>query len=146
MADYNKCLTIATASGTLDPKVLQKCSDEFIKTSAIDDDSKARMDEMRWMLTIIGSLAAFFVIAQSASAYFAAQNYSRSADEAVERINKQEASVRARYPLFAEVESAREEAYSDLRQALKFASKVEDPAADPLEAIVFVDTFYGKCR
>ena len=142
VVDYNRCLTIASASGTLDAKVLQKCGEELIQSSTADDSTRARLDELRWMLTIIGSLAAFFAIAQAASAFFAAQSYTGTADAAIARIKEQEASVRARYPLFEEVERGRDEAYKDLAQAIRCASKVEDPDADPLEALVFLGEFY----
>jgi hypothetical protein len=144
LMNYNRCLALASSSGTPDAKVLARCGDELAKLPDLDDYTKARMDELRWMLTIIGSLAAFFAIAQSAAAYFSAQSYTKSADEAIDRIQNQEASVRARYPLFEEVERARDEAYTALRRDLKHVSKVEDDtAADPLEALVFIDRFYS---
>jgi tetratricopeptide (TPR) repeat protein len=140
LLDYNRCLSVATSSGAIDTKALQKCGELLANSPTIDDFSKARMDEMRWMLTIIGSLAAFFVIAQSASAFFTAQSYTRSADDALARMTAQEAEIRARYPVFAEVEKARQEAYADLRTALK---NIEDRGAnDPLEALAFLRRFY----
>lgn len=144
LARYNDCLASAGSSGTLDPKRVTACGAELASVPVADDFMKARMDELRWMLTIIGSLAAFFAIAQGAAAYFSAQNYTKSADEAIARIDKQEASVRARYPLFEAVEKARDDAYTQLRLDLKTISKVEDPAADPLEALALIDRFYGK--
>lgn len=143
LARYNDCLASAGSSGTLDPKRVTACGAELAGMPVADDFMKARMDELRWMLTIIGSLAAFFAIAQGAAAYFSAQNYTKSADEAIARIDKQEASVRARYPLFEAVEKARDDAYTQLRLDLKTISKVEDPAADPLEALALIDRFYG---
>ena len=142
LTNYNNCLANAGSSGTVDPKRLADCGRELAALPAPDDYMKARMDELKWMLTLIGSLAAFFAIAQGAAAYFSAQNYTKAADDAIARIDKQEASLRARYPLFEAVETARNQAYAALRYDLKSVSKVEDPAADPLEAIVFLDRFY----
>lgn len=50
LLDYNRCLSVATSSGAIDTKALQKCGELLANSPTIDDFSKARMDEMRWKL------------------------------------------------------------------------------------------------
>jgi hypothetical protein len=93
----------------------------------------------QWLLAMVLSIAGLLTLAQGVFAYFSAQNYIRQADEAISRANEAvtkaetavkeatkkagkavagidtlAADVRTRYPMFADIESARTEAFNQL--------------------------------
>jgi hypothetical protein len=136
---------IAAAGTPIQAPALQSCLEKSRSTAqAFDDDAKPRLDELKWMLTIIGSLGAFFVIAQAGAAWFTAQVYTKQAEDGLARIAEVQKAVTDRYPLFAEVERLRDKAFQMLDKAFDQASKAKDTEAGSTEALDWKDNLYRK--
>ncbi len=142
-ADLSACL--AAAGAPVQSAAVQSCLDKNKNTAqAFDDAAKPRLDELKWMLTIIGSLGAFFVIAQAGAAWFTAQVYTKQAEDGLARIAEVQKAVTDRYPLFAEVERLRNKAFQMLDKAFSQASKAKDAEAGSTEALDWKDNLYRK--
>lgn len=81
------------------------------------DDLKTRLDDIKWLLTLIVAVAGFFAVAQGAAAFFSAQTFTKQAEDAVKKIEKLAEDTERQYPMFAETEKARKEAYRVLEIA-----------------------------
>jgi hypothetical protein len=91
VARFNACVDSALeakqkAKGQLDMQDIRTCEKQM--DASVEDLVKAPIDELKWTLEIIGSLAAFFVIAQGAAAYFSATSYTSQADKSVADMGK----------------------------------------------------------
>ena len=91
VARFNACVESAqetkkNAKGQLDMQDIRACEKQM--DASVEDLVKAPIDELKWTLEIIGSLAAFFVIAQGAAAYFSATSYTSQADKSVADMGK----------------------------------------------------------
>jgi hypothetical protein len=82
-------------------------------------DLKVRLDELRTTLQMLIVAAGLFAIAQSASAFFNAQSFTKQADDAIKRIQEQAREAEARYPMFARTEAVRREAYAYLADVFR---------------------------
>ena len=123
------------ADGHLPPEQVKDCEKKAVAVTSLDDLIKSRIDELKWILTLIGSIAAFFVIAQSAAAFFSALLYTNNAEKSLKQIGEIEADIKSRYPVFSAVEEQRNLALIDLAQEVKSGSRAQDPAADPTETL-----------
>ena len=165
VAHFNGCLEdkqqakLKTAGGDttkamLDMDDVRVC--EASSGATFQELVKAPIEDLKWSLEIIGALAAFFVIAQGAGAYFSADAYSRQAEKGIEEIRKQgvaslrtlqnegrnavkelrkqtegefakiheiEKQVRARYPVFRDLERQRSEAQEELNSEIDGLSR-----------------------
>jgi tetratricopeptide (TPR) repeat protein len=166
---FNACVEkqIADNKKAAAPLTLQdveKCESDEDKS--FDDLVKAPIDELKWLLEIIGTLAGFFVIAQAGAAYFSAEVYSKQAERGVSGIQSMAADylqqlqetgadavtdlkkqiqdelakvtdiqkgLRARYPIFQELEDQRSDAMAYLEAAVKQFAR--GPSAQPTEAM-----------
>jgi hypothetical protein len=136
VARFNACIESAAeakqkAKGQLDMQDIRAC--EKLNDASVEDLVKAPIDELKWTLEIIGSLAAFFVIAQGAAAYFSATSYATQADksvadmdkaltrmnEAAKSIDKIQQGIKRRYPLFEELEKDRTSEFEELKKAVE---------------------------
>lgn len=99
---------------------------------------KDRIDELKWILGLIVTAAGLFTLAQGVAAGFAAQSFTKQAEDTLGRLKEHEASIRARfeelanevkarYPVFADTEDRRAEAYENLTRMLAATSSVNDP-------------------
>lgn len=99
---------------------------------------KDRIDELKWILGLIVTAAGLFTLAQGVAAGFAAQSFTKQAEDTLARLKEHEASIRtrfeemanevkARYPVFADTEERRAEAYENLTRMLAATSSVNDP-------------------
>jgi uncharacterized membrane-anchored protein YhcB (DUF1043 family) len=99
---------------------------------------KDRVDELKWILGLIVTAAGLFTLAQGIAAGFAAQSFTKQAEDTVSRLKDHEASVqahfeemarevKARYPVFADTEERRAETYENLTRMLAATSSVLDP-------------------
>jgi hypothetical protein len=84
------------------------------------EELKSRLDDLKWLLTVIISVASLFAILQSAASYFNALSFSKQANDGVAYIEKVAKDAEDRYPLFAQTERARTEAYRTLSDVLQF--------------------------
>ena len=139
---YQQCVQKATQNGAISTEDLVNCTEKQMPTHLTADVVKTNIDELKWLLTVILSIAALFTVLQAAAAWFSATSYDKQANEKLKQIDEVQQSVRARYPLFEEVERARERAHADLIAVLKQASKADDPNAGPTEALSWLDNFY----
>jgi|GEM_PF-4472261 len=114
------------------------------KTSSegFDQAVKPRLDELKWLLTLIGGLGAFFAIAQGAAAWFSADVYTRQAQKGLDEITTAQDAIRARYPLFEHVEEIRKDAIDSLNNVFSAASKVPDSWAGNTEALDWNDNLF----
>ncbi|HEX4006490.1 MAG TPA: hypothetical protein VHX60_09970 [Acidobacteriaceae bacterium] len=119
------------AKQVFDLQDVQVC--EAQNEASVDDLVKEPIEELKWMLEIIGILAGFFVVVQAAAAYFSADAYSKQADRAIDDIERQAKVFRARYPMFERLEKLRMEAQADLARRLKDLSR--SPDTPPTEAL-----------
>jgi tetratricopeptide (TPR) repeat protein len=78
------------------------------------EDLKARIDALKWTLTIILGAAGVFTIVQGASAFFSAQTFVKQADDTLKRVQDLATDAATRYPIFSRAEEARRDAYRDL--------------------------------
>jgi hypothetical protein len=84
------------------------------------EELKTRLDDLKWLLTVIISVASLFAILQAAASFFNAQAFSKQADESIGRIEKLAKETEERYPVFAQTERVRAEAYQTLAAKLQF--------------------------
>jgi hypothetical protein len=85
--------------------------------SDIDDhvkDLQHKVDDLKWILTMILGAAGLFTIAQGAAAFFTAQAFVKQADDAVKRVQEVAADAERRFPVFSRAEEARRDAYRAL--------------------------------
>ncbi len=68
----------------------------------------------QWLLSIVLAAAGLLTIAQGAFAFFSTQNYVKQADDAVGKIKDLAGEVRARYPMFSQMEQTLEAAFRRL--------------------------------
>ncbi|MBI3473024.1 MAG: hypothetical protein HY013_16835 [Candidatus Solibacter usitatus] len=71
----------------------------------------AKVDSLKWNLTLILAAAGLFTVAQSAAAFFSAQTFVRQADDAIKRVQEIAADAKASFPAFGKAEQARRDAY-----------------------------------
>ncbi len=94
------------------------------------DELKNRMDELKWILALIVTAAGFFTLAQGVAAGFSAQSFTKQAEDLLGRLKELETTVRtrfegmsgevkARYPIFSDIEERRGQAYANLTAMLK---------------------------
>jgi tetratricopeptide (TPR) repeat protein len=125
----------ASPAGQVSVDAIKACEKTAGAAPSIDDLIKTRIDELKWILTMIGSIGALFVIVQSAAAFFSALLYTRQAEKALEDIGKIQDEIKARYPVFASIEEQREWALRDLAQDVKTSSRADNPDANPTEVL-----------
>jgi hypothetical protein len=114
-------------------------------SQAFDEIVKPRLDEAKWMVTIIGTIGAFFVIAQAGAAWFTAQVYTKQAEDGLRTITATQEAIKARYPLFEDVERIRNNAFTALDKVFSQASKsARDSDAGSTEALDWKDNLYRK--
>jgi len=65
----------------------------------------------QWLLSIVLAAAGLLTIAQGVFAFFSTQNYVKQADDAVGKIKDLAGEVRARYPMFSQMEQTLEAAF-----------------------------------
>lgn len=87
-------------------------------TALTVEELKTRLDDLKWLLTLLIGAAGLFVIMQAAAAFFNAQSFTKQSEEAIKRLNDMAADVQARFPLFTAIEVARRESYRDLPPSL----------------------------
>ena len=113
----------------------EACTAQTAPSTPLDQQIKTRIDELKWMLTVIGTIGGFFVIAQAGAAFFSAVTYTQQAEKALKHISDTEQEIRSRYPIFRFIEEQRSLALGELEQDVKTTSKADDPAADPTEVL-----------
>jgi tetratricopeptide (TPR) repeat protein len=85
------------------------------------DSVSQQASHVQWLLSIVLVVAGLLTLAQGVFAFFSAQNYVKQAEDAIKRANdgvkemdSLAADVRARYPMFTNIEEARAEAFKEL--------------------------------
>jgi len=119
-----------------------------------------KVDELKWLLTVIVGLAALFTVLQAGASWFNASSYKDLADEKLKSMDQKAAeklcsmdenldemktaitSFKRNFPFLEEVQSKRAKAHEYLTQMLKEGSKAADKVL-PTEAILWLDDFYG---
>jgi len=121
--------TSKPADSTADTRITEaRAAEAELKDRA--DELKNRIDELRWILALIVTAAGLFTLAQGVAAGFSAQSFVKQAEDLVGRLNELEKTLRlrfdtmtgevkARYPVFADIEERRVQAYSNLSAMLK---------------------------
>src|ERR1017187_7296808 len=97
---------------------------------------KDRLDSAEWVLSIVMAAIALLTVAQGLFAFFSAQNYVSQADQAIDRAGKAvttaeaaekdvirrfeelAARIQSRFPMLADTESARAEAFAKLSKLI----------------------------
>jgi tetratricopeptide (TPR) repeat protein len=88
------------------------------------DALKSRIDEMKWTLTIIMTVAGLFSVAQAAAAYFSSQTFTKQAEDALKKIGDIQKDMESKFPMFSDYERLRNEAYRQLAYTLREISSV----------------------
>jgi hypothetical protein len=115
----------AAASAAKDPQELQRQLDTLEqKTAALAqqrDSLKDKLDAIsqqaahnQLLLSLLLGFAGLFTLAQGVFAFFSAQSYVKQADDALARIETLADEVRRKYPMFSQIEDAREAAFGRL--------------------------------
>lgn len=142
-----KCIQDNSKSGSISSEAADSCEMDAEKTSAPTTDTvHNNIDELKWLLSIIAGFAFLTALAQAAAAWIGVLTYEKQATAKLLEIDKVLESVKARYPVFYEVDAKRKEAHKILLGLMKEASKADDPEAIPTEAISWLDDFYRKLK
>jgi tetratricopeptide (TPR) repeat protein len=91
---------------------------------------KDRIDELKWILGLIVTVAGLFTLAQGVAVGFAAQSFTKQAEDLLSRLRELETTVQSRfedmtgevkkrYPIFFDIEERRAQAYANLNTMLK---------------------------
>jgi TPR repeat protein len=97
----------------------RRLDDLAAKREALKDRLEAvsqQAGQNQWLLSIVLAVAGLLTIAQGAFAFFSTQGYVKQADEAVDKIKILAAEVRAKYPLFSQMEDTLEAAFRRLAE------------------------------
>lgn len=145
VSGLNRCLAQIPPGTTLTVSQFQTCL-QSSETSAqvFDEEVGPGIDELKWLLTIIAAIGAFFAIAQGAAAWFSAQAYTKQAEDGLNEIESVQDAIRARYPLFDHIETVRKQVISALNDVFAEASKVPDSWRGNTEALDWEDNLYRK--
>jgi hypothetical protein len=93
-------------------------------TAVTYEELKDRIDDFKWVLTLILGVAGLFTVVQGVAASFSAQNFQKQADGIFANLEKLAAETKARYPIFSDTEDRRKLAYEKLTQDLKKTSAI----------------------
>lgn len=107
------------APGTGSPSGPAKFAD-----TVTPEELKDRIDDFKWVLTLILGVAGLFTVVQGVAASFSAQNFQKQADGIFANLEKLAAETKARYPIFSDTEDRRTLAYEKLTQDLKKTSAI----------------------
>jgi hypothetical protein len=99
------------------------------------DELKSKIDDFKWVLTLILSVAGLFTVVQGIAAGFSAQNFQRQAQELAQDFQEKAQRIlddltriatetKDRYPIFSEIEGRRKDAYKKLTENLKRTSAI----------------------
>jgi hypothetical protein len=106
---------------------------------------KDRVDELKWILTLIVTTAGLFTVAQGIAAGFNAQNFTKQAEstlselekkaqdfssqagERVDELKKFEGEVKARFPIYPQMAELWSNAFANLTANLQSDSPVQNP-------------------
>lgn len=113
------------ASALTDPQKLQQQLDDLERKTAVlvqqRDSLKDKLDAVsqqashnQLLLSLLLGFAGLFTLAQGVFAFFSAQSYVKQADDALARIQTLAEEVRQKYPMFSQIEEAREGAFRRL--------------------------------
>ncbi len=139
----NQCLSKIPAGESITADQMKSCLQASKTTAQVFDESlKPRIEELKWLLTIIATIGGFFAIAQGAASWFSAQIYTRQAEEGLKAITAAQEAIKAKYPLFEHVESIRKEAIAALNNVFTAASKAPDSWAGNTEALDWEDNLF----
>src|SRR5260370_41656104 len=126
-AGFKQCLDTLPDDKPLTVVAVKSCLQSAKSTSQVFDEAvKPRIDELKWLLTIIATIGGFFAIAQGAAAWFSAQVYTKQADEGLKAISTAQDAIKARYPLFDHVEAIRKDVIAALNNVFTSSSKAPD--------------------
>ncbi len=85
------------------------------------DTVSQQASHVQWLLSIVLGVAGLLTLAQGLFGFFSAQNYVKQAEDAIRRANdgvkemdSLAADVRSKFPMFADIETARAEAFNEL--------------------------------
>jgi hypothetical protein len=84
----------------------------------------------QWLLSIVLAAAGLLTLAQGAFAFFGTQGYVKQADDAVERIKTLAEEVRAKYPVFSQMEDTLEAAFRRLAELARHLDLDQNLYAD----------------
>ena len=139
------CLDSLPANTPLTADIVKSClKNEKSAAQVLEEVVKPRIDELKWLLTIIAALGGFLAIAQSAAAWFSAEVYVQKADHGLEAIDRILAAIKIRHPLFESIEEKRTEALADLDRMFAELSKIPDAWAGSTEALDWNDNLFRK--
>lgn len=145
------------SNSTPDTATLQKqaadLSNQLDGLTKAKEALKDRFDSVEWVLSIVLATIGLLTVAQGLFAFFSAQNYVNQADQAIDRAGKavtaaetteQEvvrrfeelaARIQARFPMLADTESARAEAFAKLSKLISPLTNADEnlyAKSDPL--------------
>ena len=147
---FMECLSNLPPGKAVTPEDEKSCLTKASVPQAFTDAVKPRIDELKWILTVIASIGVFFAIAQGAAAWFAAEVYTKRAESALkeisglqDKISDTQKEIKQSYPLFEQVEKIRNDAFAALNRALTATSKAPaDSQAGNTEALDWEDNLF----
>jgi len=140
-----QCFDAIPANSPLTADNVKSCFQSAKSTSQVFDETvKPRIEELKWLLTIIATIGGFFAIAQGAATWFSAQVYTKQAEEGLKAISDVHDAIKARYPLFDHVEAMRKDVIVALNNVFTSASKAPDSWAGNTEALDWKDNLFRK--
>jgi hypothetical protein len=126
----NQAVEIKTAEVKTVESRLAEAREAAADLKERSDELKERIDELKWILALIVTAAGLFTLAQGVAAGFSAQSFTKQAEDLLSRLRELETTVRsrfedmtgevkARYPIFSDIEERRAQAYANLNTMLK---------------------------
>lgn len=147
-AELQECLgNLLPDDKPITATAIKNCVKQATKTThSLDEAIKPRIEELKWLLSIIAGLGAFFALAQGAATYASAQTYTKQAEDKLKDIAQQQEKIQERYPIFGYVAEVRKRAYKYLDDAWEADSKSSEPQtwASINEALDSSDNFYRR--
>jgi hypothetical protein len=139
----DQCLAQLPSNLPLTRDQVRTCLQGTRTTAQVFDQAvRPRIDELKWLLTIIATVGGFFAVAQGAAAWFSAQIYTKQAEEGLKAISSAQDAIKARYPLFEHVEAMRKQAIAALNNVFTAASKAPDSWTGNTEALDWQDNLF----
>jgi hypothetical protein len=143
-AAVKRCIDAVPTGTLLTADAVKACLQSGTASTQTDEVVKTRIDELKWLLTLITYFGAFFAIAQGAAAWFSAEVYTKKAEDGLQSIADAVDAIKAKYPLFESIEAKRMEALAGLNSVFAAVSKAPDAWVGSAEALDWKDNLFRK--
>ena len=145
-AALTRCLDTGAPNTPLTADALKSClHGANTKPDTLDEIVTPRIEELKWLLTMIAYLGVFYTLAQVGATWFSAESYTKKVEEGLTRISDSLAKINTTYPLFEHVAELRKRSFEALDKVFTTVSRAPDSASgNPMEALDWSDNLFRK--